>query len=79
MDKEKINIIMICVRTQMFTNNHRLLGNSPSWPQFKIGSADRGCISFPVHISFVYSKKNKKQAVFHLLTEYSICLFIDPT
>ena len=27
---------MICVHTQMFTNNHRLLRNSPSWPQFKI-------------------------------------------
>ena len=22
-DKEKLNIIMICVRAQMFTNNHR--------------------------------------------------------
>ena len=27
---------MICVRTQMFTNNHRLLQNSSSLPQLKI-------------------------------------------
>ena len=51
-DKEKINIIMICARTQMFTNNHRLSGNSPSWPKFKIRSADRGRISLPVYYFF---------------------------
>ena len=59
-DKEKINIIMICVRTQMFTNNHRLLDNSPSWPQFKIRSGDRGRISFPVHYFFCLCKKSVK-------------------
>ena len=32
--RRKSNIIMICVLTQMFTNNHRLLRNSPSWRQF---------------------------------------------
>ena len=40
-DKEKIKLIMICVRTQLFTNNDRLLRNSPSWRQFKIRSADQ--------------------------------------
>ena len=35
-DEEKMNIIMICVPTQMFTNNDRLLRNSPSLPQFKV-------------------------------------------
>ena len=86
MDKEKISIIMICARTQMFTNNHRLLGNSPSWPQFKIRSTDRGRISLPVHYFFcLFNKsvkslqKELKKAVFHSLTEYSIYLLIDPT
>ena len=63
---------MICAHTQVFTNNHRLLQNSPSWPQFKITSADQGRISLPVHYSFgSFTKRVKslqeelKQAVFH--------------
>ena len=59
-DKEKINIIMICVRAQMFTNNHRLLRHSPSWRQFKIRSADRGRISLPVHYFFGLFKNRVK-------------------
>ena len=38
---------MICA--QMFTNNDRLLRNSPSLPQFKIRSADQGRISLLIH------------------------------
>ena len=47
-----MNIIMVCARAQMFTNNDRLLRNSPSLPQFKIRSADQGRISHPVHYFF---------------------------
>ena len=60
LDKEKINIIMICVRAQLFTNNHRLLRNSPSWRQFKIRSADQGRISLPVHYFFCLFKNRVK-------------------
>ena len=59
-DKEKIKLIMICVRTQMFTNSHRLLWNSPSWRQFKIRSADRGRISLSVHYFFCLFKNRVK-------------------
>ena len=75
---------MICVRTQMFTNNHRLLWNSPSWRQFKIRSASQGRISLLVYY-FFFLLKNRvkllqeelKKTLFHLLNEYSIYLFID--
>ena len=60
MDKEKFNIIMICVRVQMFTNNHRLLRNSPSWRQFKIRSAEQGRILLPVHYLFCLFKTRVK-------------------
>ena len=86
MDKEKINIIMICVRAQMFSNNHRLLWNSQSWRQFKIRSADQGRISLMVHYFFCLFKNRVKSLkeelklkLFRLLNEYSIYLFIDPT
>ena len=46
-DKEEIKLIMICVRTQLFTDNDRLLQNSPSWRQFKIRSADRRLVPCP--------------------------------
>ena len=59
-DKKKINIIMICARTSMFTNNHRLLRNCPSCQQFKITSADQGRISLPVHYSFCSFTKHVK-------------------
>ena len=59
-DKKKINIIMICACTQMFINNHMLLQNSPSWPQFKITSADQGRISLPVYYSFCSFTKRVK-------------------
>ena len=72
-DKEKIKLIMICVRTQ-FTNIDRLLRNSSSWRQFKIRSADRrlvpcpnvpvyanrSCISIPVHYFFCLLKNHVK-------------------
>ena len=60
MDQEKINIIMICVYAQIFTNNHRLLWNSPSWRQVKIRSADRGRISLPVYYFFCLFKNRVK-------------------
>ena len=53
-DKEKMNIIMIRVRTQMFTNNDRLLRNRPSLPKFKIRLPIRA-VSLPAHYFFVYS------------------------
>ena len=63
----------------MFTNKHRGLWNSPSWPQFKITSASQGRIPLSVHYFFctftnrVKSlQKELKYAVFHLLTEYFI-------
>ena len=59
-DKEKIKLIKICVRAQMFKNNHRLLQNSPSWRQFKIMSADQGCISLPIHYFFCLFKNRVK-------------------
>ena len=59
-DKEKIKFIMICVHTQMFTNNHRLLRNSPSCQQFKIRSSDRGHISLAVHYFFCLFKNRVK-------------------
>ena len=59
-DKEKIKLIMICVHAQMFTNNHKLLRNSPSWRQFKIRCADRGRISLPVHYFFCLFKNRVK-------------------
>ena len=52
-DKEKVNIIM---HAQLFTNNHRLLWNSPSWRQFKIRSASQGRIPLPVHYFFCLFK-----------------------
>ena len=55
-DKEKIKLIMICVHAQMFTNNHRLLWNSPFWRPFKIRSANRGRILLPVHYFFCLFK-----------------------
>ena len=54
---------MICVRTQMFTNNHRLLRNSPSWRQFKIRSADQGCISLLVYYRFICLFKNRVKSL----------------
>ena len=76
---------MICAREQMFTNNQRLLQNSPSWPQFKIKSVNQGRISLPIHYFFcLFNNRVKslqeelKYAVFHLLTEF-YDLFIDPT
>ena len=40
----------------MLTNSHRLLRNSPPWRQFKIRSANRKCILFPVHY-FLFIQK----------------------
>ena len=84
-NKEKFNIIMFCVHAQMFTNNQKLLQNSPSWRTFKIRSADQGSISLPVHYFFVYSKTVSNQIIasrfeikiIHLLNECSVYLFID--
>ena len=59
-DKGKIKLIMICVRAHMFTNNHRLLRNSPSWRQFKIRYADQGGIALPVHYFFCLFKNSVK-------------------
>ena len=73
-DKEKMNIIMICVRTQMFTNNDSLLWNSPSLPQFKIRSADQGGISLPAYYFFCLF--NNRVKLFYLLTEYFIYLLL---
>ena len=38
----------------------KVLRNSPSWPQFKITSADQGRISIPVHYSFCPFTKRVK-------------------
>ena len=84
-DKEKIKLIMICVHTQLFTNNDRLLRNSPSWRQFKIRSADcrmvpcpnvpvyadRSHISIPVHYFFCLLKNRVKS----LQVELKLTLF----
>ena len=67
-DKEKINLIMICVRTQLFTNNDRLLRNSPSWRQFKIRSADLRlvpCPNVPVYAD---------RSLISILVHYFFCL-----
>ena len=67
-DKEKIKLIMICVRTQLFTNNDRLLRNSPSWRKFKIRSADRRlvpCPNLPV---------NADRILISILVHYFFCL-----
>ena len=56
----EIYVIMICVRTQMFTNNHKLLRNRPSWRQLKIRSANLGRISLPVHYFFCLLKNHVK-------------------
>ena len=75
---------MICVRTQMFTNNHRLLRNSPYWQQVKIRSADRGD-HFRYIISLVYSKKCQiiaKRIEINIIIPVKrifYFLFIDPT
>ena len=69
---------MICARAQMFTHNDRLLRNSPSLPQFKISLLIKAVIHFRYIISFVLLD-NRVKAVFYLLTEYFIHLFIDPT
>ena len=70
-DREEITTIMICARAQML----RFLRNSPSWPNFKIRSADQGRFSLPLHyFFFFYFKKifarKFNYAEFHLLTEY---------
>ena len=79
-DKEKIpfNIIMICVCAQMFTNNHRLLRNSPSWPQFKIRSADQGHISLSVHYFFCLFKNRVIEINIISLVKRIFYLFIRP-
>ena len=67
-DKEKIKLIMIDVRTQLFTNNDRLLQNSPSWRQFKIRSADRRLVPSPN--GPVYADRSR----ISILVHYFFCL-----
>ena len=58
-----MNIIMTCVGAQLFTNNHKLLWNSPSWRQFKIRS---GGVSLQVHY-FLSLFKNRVKSLQDLL------------
>ena len=71
-NKEKMNIIMICVRAQLFTNNHRLLWNSPSWRQFKIRSAD--FTSGTLFLLFIQQPLFSNK-VGHFPVHYFFCLF----
>ena len=70
----------------MFTNNHRLLQNSPSWPQFKIRSAIvkavfhfRYIISLFIQQPYQIIARRIEIFIISLVKRIFNDLFIDPT